>query len=258
MAQGTKLQRPNVISAEAAAKTPGLALRTFQLNDVMREAREMIARARETLDDARREAELILVQSRAQAQAESIAVRESAFDAAQEAGTRMGHEEGYRQGLEQGRAEALDAATREFAERQAQLVSAFREIMDAVNGDRADWAAAARQDLIELAMAIARRVVRHVGEREREVVLANLEEAVRLTGARSEVTILVHPADAETARMFAQSLLDLKEHWEHIQVVEEPEVSAGGCRIQWGSGSVDASLETQLERIEAELRGESA
>jgi flagellar biosynthesis/type III secretory pathway protein FliH len=76
-----------------------------------------------------------------------------------------------------------------------------------------------------------------------------------MVGVRSDVTIVVSPADAESARMFAHSLLELKEHWEHIRIVEEPEVSPGGCRVQWGSGSVDAALETQLDRIERDLKG---
>jgi flagellar assembly protein FliH len=101
---------------------------------------------------------------------------------------------------------------------------------------------------------VARRVVRHVTERDREAVLANLEEAVRITGARSDVTVAVHPIDAETARIFARSLMKMSEEWKHVRIAEEPEVSPGGCRVQWNGGALDASIETQLERIEAALR----
>jgi len=102
-------------------------------------------------------------------------------------------------------------------------------------------------------MAIARRVAWHVGREHREVVLANLEEAVKLVGARTDVTIAVNPLDAEAARAFAKSLIDMREQWQKVRIVDEPEISPGGCRVQWGSGSIDATLETQLDRIDAEL-----
>ena len=217
-------------------------LRAFRIDDVTREAREVIAAAHVRAEEQLKEAEARAAELR---------------KAAEEAGRKAGYEAGLKAGRDAGRREAYEAAAKEFAQSQQKLTSAVQEIIGRVEADRAAWAAGARQDLIDLAMAIARRVAHHVGEHEREVVLTNLEEAVRLTGARSEVTIAVNPADAETARLFAKSLLDLKEQWQHVRVVEEPEVAAGGCRVQWGSGAVDATLDTQLDRIEAALRGES-
>jgi flagellar assembly protein FliH len=250
-----------VIKGDSAAVGKGLALRAFHMNDVMDEAREKLAGALDTvsaarqtlaaanekLSNARKEAEAIL----ARARSEVAGIQ----DVAREAGRQEGFQAGYEEGRQAGRAEALEAARLEFAENQQSLIDTCRSMIETISRERANWLAAARQDVIELAEAIARRVVHHVGQRDREVVLANLEEAVRLVGVRSVVTIAVNPADAEAARVFAQSLLDLKEHWEHIQVAEEPEVSPGGCRVQWGSGSVDATLETQLDRIAAELKG---
>ena len=248
-----------VIKAGSAARPEALGIRAFHFDDVAREARDLVA-------VARKQADALTAAARADADAahrEAQAMREAARrevdairESARKAGFSAGHEEGMKKGTDEGRAAALAAAQREFAQSSAQLAAAFRAGVDAIERGQAEWQAVARRDLAELALAIARRVVRHVGERDREVVLANLEEAVRLVGTRSDVTIAVHPADAEAARIFAQSLIDLKEHWEHVQVVEEPEVSRGGCRIQWGSGSVDAGLETQLDRIEAELKGE--
>lgn len=233
------MARSTVIKAASVPGSEPLRLSAFRLDDVMREAEQKIAAARETGAAMIREA---------QAQVEAIRA------SARQEGLRQGHAEGLVQGREQGRHEAFEAASKEFAAQQAGLMSACRQIIDAIEKDRAHWAASARQDLVELAMTIARRVVKHVGEREREVVLANLEEAVRLTGVRSDVTIAVNPADAEAARLFAKSLLDAQEQWQHTRVIEEPEVSPGGCRVQWGSGAVDATLETQLERIASELQ----
>ena len=144
---------------------------------------------------------------------------------------------------------AAPSRLEDFADTAYAIVQDGRMSMEA----GAAWEAAARQDLVDLAMAIARRVVRHVSESDRQVVVGNLDEAIRLAGERSDVTIKVNPADAEAARVFAESLADRQASCKLVKVVESPDISPGGCWIQWGSGAVDARIETQLDRIAAGL-----
>jgi flagellar assembly protein FliH len=236
---------PTVIKGQrgepAGQQVGRLGLKSFQLNDVLHEARQMVAAARQ-------EAARQVQEARSQAESIRQTARREGHDA--------GFAEGRREGMEAGRKEAFEAARKEFAAQQASLVTACRQIVDQINAQRADWWAAARQDLIDLAVAIARRVIVSVGQRERQAIEANLEEAVRLVGKRSEIAIEVNPADAEAARAFAQELIDRQTHWKQVSVVENAEVSAGGCRVQWDIGAVDATLETQLDRIARELGGQ--
>lgn len=231
-------RRSTVIKAVEALPLEGAALRPFHFSDMMGEVKEALVRAQA-------EAARMLAQARQQQEA----IRQAACDRGYEAGLVKGRADG----REQGRAEAFAEAAKEFAASQESLISSCRQIISQVNDARAAWEAAARQDLVDLAMAIARRVVRNVTERDRQVVLANIEEAVRLAGKRSELTIAVHPVDAEAARVFARTLADQFAESRHLRVVESPEVSPGGCRVEWGSGAVDADIQTQLDRIAAEL-----
>lgn len=229
----------SVIKAGQLGKPETGGLKKLDLCDVLAEARQVVA-------DARGEAERIL----AAARSEAVGIRQREAE--------LGRREGYEQGLEEGRVagreQALADAKQEFEKQHTGLVQACQQIITEINKDRVQWKAMARQDLVELAMAVGRRVARTVGERDREVVLANLDEAIQLAGTRSEVTIAVSPIDAEAARTFAQSLMDMREHWDSIRVIEEPDITPGGCRVHWSSGAVDGSLETQLDRIENALR----
>jgi len=231
-----------IIKADSVGQLPIATFRAFRLNDVMDEAKAFVAKAHAEAEDTLRRAELQARQSE---------------EEARQAGDRRGYEEGYARGLaegrEAGRIEAFEAASSEFVRQQSGLIESCRQIISAIEADREAWQTAARQDLVDLAMAIARRVAHQVGREHREVVLANLEQAVRMVGARTDVTIAVNPQDAEAAKAFAKSLVDMREQWQKIRIAEEPDLSPGGCRVQWGSGSIDATLETQLDRIEAEL-----
>ncbi len=234
--------QPGVIKADAVGRSSHANARPLHLKDLMAEVGTALAEARQEaarlVDEAKEEARVIR-------------------QAARDEGCRLGRDEGVKAGREVGEARAFEEASERFAQQQKSLIDACRQTIAGINQDRAEWKASAHQDLIELAMAIARRVTHQVGQRDRDVVLANLQEAVRLAGTRSDVTIAVNPADVEAAKLFAGTLMDAREQWEHVDVLVEPEVAPGGCRVQWGSGVVDARLDTQLDRIETELKGAS-
>jgi flagellar assembly protein FliH len=236
-------RKSSVIKAETARPMSGALVKPFHFSDMMDEVTE-------ALSSARSEAERLLADARQEA--------DRICQKAWEEGRAEGLLAGEKEGRERGRAEAFEAASQEFAAGQKGLIESCRNIIDAVNAEREAWAASARQDLIDLAMAIARRVAHHVGERDRRVIVSNLEEAVQLAGKRSEVTVRVHPADVEAARQFAASMMAQRGQWQHVDVTEDPDVSAGGCRVQWGSGAVDARLETQLDRIAAALAADES
>ncbi len=227
-----------VIKAAEVVPLEGTTLKPFHLSDMMGEVKQAIT-------GAQTEAARILKQAKIQ--------EESVRQAAHDLGYQSGFMKGVNEGREKGRAEAFEAAKKEFAAAQKNLIAACEKTISDIESRRAAWDAAARQDLVDLAMAIARRVVRHVCQRDRQVIAANLEEAVRLAGERSEVTLKVNPADAETTREFAQSLADRQAACKHVKIVESPDISPGGCFVLWGSGAIDARIETQLDRIAAEL-----
>jgi flagellar assembly protein FliH len=231
-------RRSTVIKAAEVLPLEGAVLKPFHFSDMMGEVKQALIGAQD-------EAGRIVREARAQ----ENAVRQ----AAKEQGHKAGFAAGVAEGREKGRAEAFEAAKKEFAATQKNLISSCEKTIADINDRRAEWEAAARQDLVDLAMAIARRVVRHVSERDRQVVVANLEEAVLLAGERSEVSLMINPVDAESARVFAASLAEKRAACKNVQVVESAGISAGGCRVQWGSGAIDARIETQLDRIAAEL-----
>jgi flagellar assembly protein FliH len=236
------VHRAKVIKVDSAADLHRLGAKSFRMDDVLREAHDSIAaakvRAVEIVQEAERKAAAL-------------------WKLAREGGYKAGFEEGLAKGREAGRAEAFEKSSQQFSEQQNQLIHACKQIITDIDAQRADWLAAGRQDLIDLAMAIAGRVAHQVGQRERDVVSANLEEAVSMAGARTDITIMINPIDAETTRAFAKELTEVKEQCQHVRIVEQSEIAPGGCRVQWGSGAVDATLETQLARIETSLKTQS-
>ena len=69
----------------------------------------------------------------------------------------------------------------------------------------------------------------------------------------SSVRVAIHPRDRQTVE---ESLPQLKLQLPklgHVEIVDDESLAPGGCRIFTAGGQIDADLNTQLNRIAADL-----
>jgi flagellar assembly protein FliH len=175
----------------------------------------------------------------AAAQAEAASIRAAA------------RAEGHADGVEAGLAEARG----QVAAALATLRAAAAEL-DAV---RERTAEAVERDAVELALAVAEKVVAGTLAVEPERVLDVVRGALRRLTERRRVTVLVHPDDLELVRGAAPGFAAELGGIEHCEVQAERRLTRGGAVVRTDEGQVDASVETQLARarelVAAELGG---
>lgn len=187
-----------------------------------------LRRARECLERARQEAEAILAAAEDQ--------RQAVLEQARSEGFESGHKQGYESGAAEARAEV-----------EARLAA-----LDAVVGElaRARDAALAEceDDMVELALAVAARIVRRESSLGPDTVRELLRETLPRINGVSQVTISVHPDDLTALHDDLAALTALagraQVRWE-----ADASVRRGGCFIQTERGGVDATLETRVARL---------
>lgn len=160
-----------------------------------------------------------------------------------------GEADGRREGREQGRAEVQAAATA--------LAAALQEHGRVA----AEHAAALERDAVELALALAEKVLAGALDAQPERVLDVLAGALRRVADRREVTIVVDAADADLVR---ESLADAQAQVggiERCELQADRRIGRGGAVVRTRECEVDAGMLTQLERarevVRAELGGEA-
>lgn len=220
-----------VIKAESVSRT---TLRAFNLNDIEAEARRLVETARRQANDLT-----------AEATRQATRIREEA----RRAGFEQGRTEGLARGRKEGHDEALQQATERFSTAQAGLIEAMGRAIAEFDAQKLRLLLAARTDVIDLAVAIARRVVKRVGEIDPNVAAANVAEALAIVGPRTDAVVHVHPRDLESVSTFAAELAAKAREARHVEVVADNQVSPGGCVLTTREGAVDATLPVQLERI---------
>lgn len=153
-------------------------------------------------------------------------------------------QEGYRQGLREGR----DAGLREMQEK----VQTLQEMLQCLDQPFEQLDESVEQQLAELAMLVARQLVRRELKTEPEQVIAVVREALSaLPVAARNVRLVLHPEDAGLIR----DTLALGDNQAQLQLVEDPVMSRGGCRIVTDSSQIDASVEARLNALVAHVLG---
>ena len=161
---------------------------------------------------------------------------------------RQAREEGFSHGREEGRREGL----KEMRER----AQTFSDLICALSDPFAELDHEVEEQLIALAVALARQLVRREVRTDPGYILLAVREAmVALPAAAREIRIHVHPEDAELIRE-ALSLAEQERPW---QLVDDPVLTRGDCRVRSDSSQIDARLESRLNAaISAVFGGERA
>ena len=112
----------------------------------------------------------------------------------------------------------------------------------------------AEAQLIEVAILIAKRVVKMLTEKDKGIVIRNIQEALRRIKGRTKITIRVNIDDLEISARHKDEFYQMLDKIEGVTVLEDPNVDVGGCMIETDFGDIDARINTQLNEIETAIK----
>jgi type III secretion protein L len=168
------------------------------------------AKARELLQKAQQEAEAIIHKAQETAEKQRQA----------------GYETGYQEGL----AQTTELLMKARLEQEQFLKNANRELMD-------------------LAFKIAEKIIGKQLEIDPDTIISIVKQAMQTVRQTKQLTIRVHPDDAKRLRANEEELQEALGRQRFLDVVEDKKVQYGGCIIESEIGTVEAQLNTQLERL---------
>jgi flagellar assembly protein FliH len=204
------------------------------------------------LGDLTRQAERILEDAHAQAAeilAETRAEAERLRTAAVEAGRAEGRETGLADGRESGAAAAREEVRTQLAPRLDQIVTSWQSALEHWERERREMLSRAREDVLEFAFEIGRRIVHRVVEVDPSVVEDQLAEALSLVRRPTGLCVVVHPEDRPLVESILPGLVSRIDDVEDADLVENDSIERGGCVVRMAGGRIDARLDTQLDRI---------
>lgn len=153
-------------------------------------------------------------------------------------------EEGFRQGYEEGFATGREAVE-ENIQTWRTLINSLARPFDELDEE-------VERELIALAVAMTRQMVRRELKTSPDEIMGVVRTALQeLPSQSAQIKIELHPEDATLVRK-AMPEGESDKQW---QLVENPAISRGGCRVITQTSRIDATVETRLNRIVAAALG---
>jgi flagellar biosynthesis/type III secretory pathway protein FliH len=163
------------------------------------------------------------------------------------------------QAAERGRQSAREAAEKaaleEMKKKWQALAPILQQAIDGAAQLRSSWLRQWEQQVIQLAIAVAERLVRGELSRHPEIPHQWIREALELASSGQSITLRLHPADYETLGQLKDVIAGEFSNLSATNIVPDPRIAPGGCRVDTEFGHIDQQLATQLKRIEEELTG---
>jgi flagellar assembly protein FliH len=191
---------------------------------------EILAQREKEIRQKEEEARLLI--ERANREAEDI----------RDAARKQGLKQGYQEGFDEGKAEAVRLAER------------LKVILEAAIDKREEIISSAEEQIVRIILLIGRKVVKHITEKDEQVVIANIKSALQKIQGKEQVIIKVNSKDLEITTEHKEEFIALIEGLKNVKILEDSRVDRGGCIIETDFGSIDGRIFTQLEEIEDRIR----
>lgn len=158
------------------------------------------------------------------------------------------HKEAYEEGYKEGREAGLKDGQAEVRRQTALLA----KLLGSLERPFRDLDSEVEEELLQLAIGIARQLVRRELKSDPGQVIAVVQEAIAaLPVASRHVRVHLHPDDVR----LVGEILQTSEGERHWALVEDPTLARGDCRVLTENSQVDATLERRIAALATQLMG---
>ncbi len=164
------------------------------------------------------------------------------------------YQDGFNDGLEKGTDEGEKTGFEQAAKKLEPLLGSLQQGILQLKNLRQDTYQRIENEVVDLAMAIARKVICREIEVDKEVVVCVAREALAKVEAPGKIKIKLNPADLQFIDETKYQLSELIGNIDNVTLEAEGSIQSGGCVVETDLGEIDARIENQLQAVEESFR----
>lgn len=153
---------------------------------------------------------------------------------------------------QKGYAEGMDAA----AEQSRDILAKAEQMRSDIQKEHEEMISGMEEEMLGLVMAVARKVVAGELTTGRDVIVRMIRDAMPKCSNKDGAVLRVSPGDAENLIENRDELLSGIEGADTIEIKKDSTLRQGDCIIETQFGSVDAGVNTRLDKIEEAFKEE--
>lgn len=155
--------------------------------------------------------------------------------------------------IEKAFSEGKEEGLKESHEKFSSTINALGSAVEEISQLRKNIIQNSSQDMLQLALTIARQVLHCEISVKPETILASIERALTVSVSTDSYQVRVNPQDLELVQENKPFFLARISGLKNITFEGDDSISRGGCRVESELGEVDAAIETQLDEIKQYL-----
>ena len=206
----------------------------FNLDDLSQQAKQK-------LTDCRQEVAKLLADANVEAERICVAARA----------------EGLAAGAEQARRDADQNLQKALQQRMGEHAGAVKSMISQIATQHDQWMKDYANSIVTLATAVAERVVRAKLDREPEILVRWVSDALTTARSAKRISVAVHPETLAELGSDLDQLLRTPGLTEDSVLVPDESVSRTGVVVRQLGGEVDAGLDAQLQILSKLLQESS-
>jgi len=172
---------------------------------------------------------------------------------ARERGLEQGRQEGLRQASELIEKRAGEIADKTARENLATTLPAMRTAAETLVIERDRWLTEWEATAVHLAAAIAERLIKRRLDLNPDLAREMIRSALQLAVGSPHIKLRLHADDAALLGGHASEVVRALAACGDAEIVPDSGLERGSCVVETQHGTIDARLETLLERIVSEL-----
>ncbi len=157
----------------------------------------------------------------------------------------------YNKGFEDGQQITQMAIAEEFKKFE-ERVKSIENVIESLNAEYAKHIRQLKDIIVPLSIKISEHILRKEVEVNPKVVETQVEKALELIDNEKIFELKLNPLDVETLREVGSKLLS-DPRLEGVEIVPDPSVERGGCILETEAGKIDATISSQLKKLENKL-----
>jgi flagellar biosynthesis/type III secretory pathway protein FliH len=156
------------------------------------------------------------------------------------------YDQGYQDGSKKGYEESFSA----FQQEAEAKIEALQRLVQSFENAKTEIFRENEHFLIQLVFRIARLVLLKELQTDKEYIKRLCSEIIERMGVKDNITIRLSPNDIEVLQRLKEDLIRDLPDLKNLSIEASNLVKGGGCIIETQWNAIDASLDTQIERIQ--------
>lgn len=161
--------------------------------------------------------------------------------------------EAYEKGFAQGEKAGMELGEKRFES----IIKSFSEVLEFVGRLKEECYQKNEQDMIELVLAIVRRIIQKEVSADGSIIPRMISSALKYVTAQEGIKVKLNPSDLEFASQYRGEMIKEMGGMKNITFESDEGIVRGDAVIESSYGVIDAGIEKHLQEVEKALRAQA-